>query len=502
MQNVLIHNTISQYILNYIKLTSDERDKIVDDYLYTAIPNMVFSLVGDSSDLISVFDYTLFYKQQTLSTDIYTNKVLYASGVEGTSNQSPLEERSLRRQAQLDGAENWLAASYDSVRQTLGDKDLAVEYVRYYDFRDAANDSYPEMYVALLARKDWAEPKFVTLCTADELKSKTSLSSETIYSGGYVSSEIVRLLFDPIKEYTKKGGNVYFSPDGVIYNLAIENILTDDGMTLGEKYGLVRCSSTRNIAQIDNQPQYASAVLYGGLDYGDGIAYVAKSTTRKGWNYLPGTLQEVTTIGEALKRHKIKTEIFTEKEGTEDSFARLSGRGTPIIHLATHGFFYTVSSSRREAFFDNLRGQNSAETEEISPMQRSGLLLSGGNKTWVRGDEAVGSNDGVLLASEVMNMNLFGTKLLVLSACETGLGDMSVEGILGLQRAFKLAGVETIVMSLWKVDDAATSMMMEQFYEGLMSGKSKRKAFSLAQQKVRKMYPKEPQKWAAFIMLD
>ena len=116
--------------------------------------------------------------------------------------------------------------------------------------------------------------------------------------------------------------------------------------------------------------------------------------------------------------------------------------------------------------------------------------------------ESEGSEDGVLLASEVMNMNLFGTSLLVLSACETGLGDMSVEGIMGLQRAFKLSGVETIVMSLWEVDDAATTMMMEQFYENLMSGKSKRKAFSLAQQKVRKKYPAEPKKWAAFIMLD
>jgi CHAT domain-containing protein len=185
---------------------------------------------------------------------------------------------------------------------------------------------------------------------------------------------------------------------------------------------------------------------------------------------------------------------------------QLSGKKVSILHLATHGFFYTASSSQRETFFDNLRNlglldMNINSTEDISPMQRSGLMLSNGNRVWMNEVEKAGDCDGVLLASEVLNMDLFGTELLVLSACETGLGDMSVEGIMGLQRAFKLAGVNTIVMSLWEVDDAATTFMMEQFYENLMSGKSKRESFSLAQQKVRKQYP-EPQYWASFIMLD
>lgn len=509
-QQALIDNCIFQYATNHSLLSSNERESIINSPLYLLIRDIVFSLTCDSSNYNSLYDYILFCKQQGLTTDIEFSRAAiknsdnpFTSDVDDTNASHTLNERKSRIAATTQGSNEWMDASYDSIRQSLRSGDLAIEFIRYYDCSNFATDHQStEKYIALIARKDWDEPRYIPLCKADDLKKYTSLTSEKIYGGGYVSEEIVRLLFDPIKEYTKKGGHVYFAPDGVLYNLAIENILTDGGMTLGEKYGLVRCSSTRNIAQIDNQPQYASAVLYGGLDYGNGTDYVAEATTRKGWNYLPGTLEEVTTIGNVLNRHKIKTETFTGQQGTEYSFVQLSGKKNSVIHLATHGFFYSVSSSRKETFFDKLRGGDLAQSEEISPMQRSGLLLSNGNKTWMSEKESEGSEDGVLLASEVMNMNLFGTSLLVLSACETGLGDMSVEGIMGLQRAFKLSGVETIVMSLWEVDDAATTMMMEQFYENLMSGKSKRKAFSLAQQKVRKKYPAEPQKWAVFIMLD
>lgn len=112
-----------------------------------------------------------------------------------------------------------------------------------------------------------------------------------------------------------------------------------------------------------------------------------------------------------------------------------------------------------------------------------------------------GIEDGVLTALEISTMNLSGTDMVVMSACETGLGDITSDGVFGLQRAFKMAGVQTLVMSLWKVDDNATSLMMQTFYEHLLSGMSKREAFNLAQAAVRAKYP-EPYYWAGFIMLD
>ena len=134
-------------------------------------------------------------------------------------------------------------------------------------------------------------------------------------------------------------------------------------------------------------------------------------------------------------------------------------------------------------------------------MQRSGLLLSGGNKAWKGEVVPEGVEDGVLTAAEISELDFNSCNIVVLSACETGLGDITDEGVLGLQRAFKNAGVNTIIMSLWEVDDAATSLMMQSFYTNLLKGKSKRDSFIIAQNEVKKIYS-DPRYWAAFIMLD
>ena len=516
MQRGLAANAISQYEMNYSMLSMKERERLLNEPLNKGIRDFVFSMINDTCDKVILYNYILLCKQQTLNTDREFSKAAFESDNEiirdyyseakkEKTEMEALDERLMRIRLSQQGSAEWMFASYDSIRNNLDRNDIAVEYIRYDDYRDIAKNKIPtERYIALVAKKDWTEPKLVSLCTADELSNFVSKDQKNVYGGDIVSKEIVRLLFEPISVYANKGGRVYFSPDGVLYKLAIENILSEDGSTIGQKYNLIRCSSTRDIKKIKEIPLYANAVLYGGLEYGDTNTSVAKNSTRKGWYYLQGTLKELTAINGILKRNKIKIVNYSGKEGTEESFIGLSGKETSIIHLATHGFFYTASSAQKESYFENFTRKGSVEqnTEIISPMERSGLMFSNGNRAWMTGDNVDGEYDGVLLASEVLNLNLFGTKLLVLSACETGLGDLSVEGVFGLQRAFKLAGVETIVMSLWEVDDAATALMMEHFYKNLMAGKSKRESFTLAQQKVIKKYPTEPEKWAAFIMLD
>ncbi len=516
IQDGLIANYIFQFISNYSKLSKTEREYVTRDPLYQAIHDIVFSMTSDSSNLSDLYEYVLYNKQQTLNSDIeFSKQVKDSSNIVIRDSYDKLNkenerhfEREMRVVATHVGSQEWmLNSSYDSVRQNLNYNDIAVEYVRYWDYSNIAKDgSATEKYIALVARKDWVEPRLIHLCSDDELRNNVSKSPDTIYGGGDVSNEILRLLFDPIAVFAKKGGHVYFSSDGIIYNIALENILTEDGTTLGDKYNLIRCSSTRDIKKFNDVPMYASAVLYGGLDYDydANTTFIAENTTRKGWNYLPGTLQEVSAIGQILKKNNIKTETYSGKNGTEESFRQLTGKKTSIIHVATHGFFYNSLTAQKMNYFVNLSctSNNTAAEDFISPMQRSGLMLSGGNKAWkITENNRNGEYDGVLLASEVIEMNLLGTNLLVLSACETGLGDLTVEGIMGLQRAFKLAGVETIVMSLWRVDDDATSLMMEEFYKNLASGKSKRESFNLAQKVVKKKY-KSPQYWAAFIMLD
>jgi CHAT domain-containing protein len=131
------------------------------------------------------------------------------------------------------------------------------------------------------------------------------------------------------------------------------------------------------------------------------------------------------------------------------------------------------------------------------------LILAGARKAWA--GEAIPDNveDGILLAEEIAAMDLSGTDLVVLSACETGLGDITSEGVFGLQRAFKKAGVNTLIMSLWQVHDNATSLFMQTFYKHWLDGKSKHKAFAMAQKTMQEHQDySNPYYWAAFIMLD
>jgi CHAT domain-containing protein len=134
-------------------------------------------------------------------------------------------------------------------------------------------------------------------------------------------------------------------------------------------------------------------------------------------------------------------------------------------------------------------------------MTRSGLLFAGANHILSGQPVPDGCDDGILTAKEISTLDLRGLDLLVLSACQTGLGEIKGDGVYGLQRGFKMAGAQTIVMSLWKVDDEATRILMTEFYKNYLSGKTKRESLLLAQQTLRKTHP-EPEYWASFILLD
>ena len=165
-----------------------------------------------------------------------------------------------------------------------------------------------------------------------------------------------------------------------------------------------------------------------------------------------------------------------------------------VFHIATHGFFLTDVVDESADEFSEKAVQN--------PLLRSGLLLQkGGQILQVENLYAINREDGVLTAYEAMNLNFDNTKLVVLSACETGLGEVKIgEGVYGLQRSFLVAGAQSIVMSLFKVNDEVTKMLMLEFYKRWQKGESKRDAFANAKREVMKTYP-APKYWASFIMI-
>ena len=174
------------------------------------------------------------------------------------------------------------------------------------------------------------------------------------------------------------------------------------------------------------------------------------------------------------------------------------------MHIATHGFYYTKNAAREEIGTGNFIAFQLPKPE----LYRSGLALTGAQDSWKVENfqqylDSDQRNDGILLSAEIAQMDLYGLDLVVLSACETALGEVTSEGIYGLQRAFKLAGAKSIIMSLWKVDDDATQKLMTHFYQNFLSGMTKRKALLMAQKTLRKTPGfGDPYNWAGWILLD
>lgn len=205
---------------------------------------------------------------------------------------------------------------------------------------------------------------------------------------------------------------------------------------------------------------------------------------------LPGTRAEVETIAEMLRNRNVNVSLWIGKEATEERLKKLEQ--PTVLHIATHGFFLPNQHVEEN--------NASAIKSKQDPMLRAGLLLADCENS-LRGLKIDDKQDGILTAYEAMNLSLDQTDLVVLSACETGVGEIDCsEGVYGLQRAFQQAGARYILVSLWKVDDEATQLLMTAFYQFQMQGLTYGQAFNRARQIVIKKYP-DPYYWGAFVLI-
>lgn len=404
-----------------------------------------------------------------------------------------------------------LDGEWTEVKRHLKANELAVEFVSYYE--DLVGDDETEFYAALLLRSDWDAPKLVKLCTSSELQELLAGKMAFQASKEENRKQLAKMIWNPLTDYIADGEKLYFSPAGLLHQLPIETLPMADGRLVSENYELYRLSSTSQICQKNVAKPYERAALYGGLTYEvNDEAMVAQSEKyaardafamrgfdadtlyRAGWSALKGAYAEVKDASERLASSGVAVQLFTGGDGSEESFRTLSGQSCDLIHLATHGFFLPLKDAQMRDFYQYRSASDNA-------MYRSGLILAGGNRAWKGEEIPTGVEDGVLTAQEISALDLSSTDLAVLSACETGLGEVSGEGVYGLQRAFKQAGVQTLIMSLWKVNDEVTQVMMNAFYQNLSAGKSKRESFQTAQALVRSKYP-EAYYWSVFILLD
>ena len=413
--------------------------------------------------------------------------------------------------------------TWDSIQQYLNPDEVTIEY-----FIAPLNED-STMYCALLLRHDSQYPELIPLCEEKEIVN-CLLHNRTndIYTFDTNSKTIFNLIWDKILPQIHEGETIYFSPAGLLHQIAIENIPYDQTHTMSDVYTMVRLSSTREIVKKDKSIKHHTATIYGGIFYDvdktsllaesrnydteDMFAYRSISSTlpnRGSVLYLPGTKKEAESIHSLLNSNNITSTLYTASKANEESFKSLSGKHRNILHIGTHGFYWEDSTARKQDYFSQriqlqMLGDNQLQKPSIDPLTRCGLLFAGSNiaLSGHSNDLPEGVQDGILTAKEISLMDLRDADLVVLSACETAKGDITSEGIFGLQRAFKMAGVQTIIMSLWKVNDQATQMLMTEFYTNWISkNQSKREAFKKAQNTVRAKF-EEPEYWAGFILLD
>jgi CHAT domain-containing protein len=428
---------------------------------------------------------------------------------------------------------------YDNIVNSLKEDEISIEVYRFRYLDDSLfkrpNDTIAEshyVYSALIAKKEWKSPKFIYLFESNEMNliwdNNDSTGINDLYSVKNVGTKtLYQLFWSPLDSFLTGISSIYIAPAGSLNNINLLAIPTTDKETIGEKYGIHIFGSTADL--VNFKPSYItntyvkSAIVYGGIDYdkcennsttteesnngvGNNISNLVSRSAIAKFGYLSGTLAEAKNITSMCEQHGIVAIIDTGKYGTETSFKKLSGKREPfILHIATHGYFFTNPKYNNQIdtdkHYQGLEKKNLLKWSD-DPLLRSGLIFACANRTWANPNCLNDSTeDGILTSYEISNLDLSSCQLVVLSACETGLGDINgSEGVFGLQRAFKMAGVKNIIMSLWKVPDAQTSELMSSFYTYCFAGKSVHDALQAAQTDMRKKYP--PYYWAGFKLLE
>jgi CHAT domain-containing protein len=506
---------------------------------------------GDSKLINSYNQFTDIHKKLSV---LYTIQIAERKenidSLENIANK--IEKELIIKGQELPGFENFTGLTkikWQDVQQSLKQNEAAIEFINFDYYDKTWTDS--TYYCALVLRKDYQYPKMIYLFEEkqlQELLSKPQATNNAYYitqlysykpdlpSVDYQSSNyniLYQLIWQPIDSLLKGINTIYLAPSGLLNKVAFNAIPVTDSTLLSDKYQLNIVSSTRILAQKNKAAVSFSgnynAALYGGIEYDmDSTEMVARARRYEKsdnnlltignitipadnrsvtWLYLPGTFTEVSNIEKLLKSKQITYTLFTGKNATEESFKHLAEKtkSPDILHLATHGFFFPEIKSKtvemgKVAFRGGITNEQ-AFTYSENPLFRSGILLAGASNTWKTSHSIPGVEDGILTAYEVSNINLSNTKLVVLSACETGLGDIKgSEGVFGLQRAFKMAGVQYIVMSLWQVPDDQTSELMQLFYTNCLNRMTIKGGFRAAQQTMRKKY--NPFYWAAFELVE
>jgi CHAT domain-containing protein len=373
--------------------------------------------------------------------------------------------------------------TWTSVASKLLDTEAVLEIIRVRTFDKDFTDQ--SKYIALVAAKGISQPRMVLLENGNELETRYAKFYKNAVQQRVNDTYSYAQYWEKIDAVLAGKKIVYLSPDGVYNQININTLKKPEGDYVLNRYDVVVIGNSKDLIAIKTKKITAAkkdAFVLGFPDYGGNAVA------------LPGTKVEIDGINKILGAGGYKVVKREQRDASETALKAVTA--PTLMHIATHGYFLADADLQS----GDAMGID-AENAKNNPLLRSGLILAG-VQTQNNSSVDLNSNDnGVLTAYEAMNLSLEGTDLIILSACETGLGDVRAgEGVYGLQRAFLVAGANALIMSLWKVDDAATQQLMTNFYTNWSKTGNKQKAFKQAQLQLMTKY-KEPYYWGAFVMM-
>lgn len=430
--------------------------------------------------------------------------------------------------------------NWQEVQSALKPGEAAIEFVHYRYYNPSISDSI--MYAAMILRANDSTPSFIPLFeerSFDSILNRSGASEadyiNQLYSLKDQSTKNERnclndLIWKPLENELAAIKTIYFSPSGLLLRINMGAIPINAQENIADRYKMIELNSTKQLVILDDAKlKISDAVLYGGIQYemdtsaiaSNNLAYHNKdisfrgeisfiysdSTARSGtWKNLKWTEREIDEVNKILVKNNFHSITQKGYAATEESFKNIGANKNPsprILHIATHGYFFEDPKEKVGSSQFAVGSQESVFKMSDHPMLRSGLILAGGNAAWQGKQTLEGREDGILTAYEISQMNLSNTELVVLSACETGLGDIQGnEGVYGLQRAFKIAGAKYIIMSLWQVPDKQTSLLMTTFYKKWLEDKMTiPDAFHAAQKELREI-GLDPYQWAGFVLVE
>lgn len=391
------------------------------------------------------------------------------------------------------------------IRATLHPDEASVDIVRFDKNNSDNNKAYQAGYAVFIIKHNYTEPQLLFIDNGNNLNSfiYEQYASE-IKSGKAPSSEVYQAFWGKIDPYLKGIKTVFIAPDGIYHKINLNSLRRADGKFLSEVYDIRILQSMGELLELAPEAPVApcSALLVGNPRFDVAVANGVRTTEGMNWRNilldssfvlasLPASAREVDEISALLMAQGCVVESLLDTAATE---VKVKAVYSPrVLHLATHGHFLKSPKRERLLFDENETNDN--------PMLRSMLFFTGATNTLQEQPLPEHIGDGVFTAYEAINLNLDGTELVILSACNTGLGKIeNGEGVFGMQRAFRYAGAHYVVMSLWEVEDKATLVFMTTFYRyWLTKKKSIPEAFRQTQLDLQKMMP--PFQWGAFVLI-